>query len=55
LKALVLEDASGKVWLSCNDPHWLAKRHGLGAAVAQTVDAMAAALNDVATKATKSP
>ena len=24
LKALVLEDASGKVWLSCNDPHWLA-------------------------------
>jgi len=31
------------------------KRHGLGAAVAQTVDAMATALNAVATKATKSP
>jgi uncharacterized protein (DUF302 family) len=55
LKALVLEDAPGKVWLTCNDPHWVAKRHGLGAAVAQTVDAMAAALNAVATKATKSP
>jgi uncharacterized protein (DUF302 family) len=55
LKALVFEDAAGKVWLSCNDPHWLATRHGLGAAVAQTVDAMAAALNAVATKATKLP
>ena len=40
LKALVLEDAAGKVWLSCNDPHWLATRHGLGAAVARTVDVM---------------
>ena len=55
LKALVLEDAAGKVWLSCNDPHGLATRHGLGAAVAQTVDAMAAVLNTVAAKATKSP
>jgi uncharacterized protein (DUF302 family) len=55
LKALVLEDAAGKVWLNCNDPHWIAKRHELGAAFAQTVDAMAAALNSVATKATKSP
>jgi uncharacterized protein (DUF302 family) len=53
LKALVHEDATGKVWLTCNDPHWLAKRHGV--AVAQTVDAMAATLNAVATKATKSP
>jgi uncharacterized protein (DUF302 family) len=55
LKALVHEDAAGKVWLSCYDPHWLATRHGLGAAVAQNVDAMAAALNAVATKATKLP
>ncbi|MGH6846270.1 MAG: hypothetical protein ACREC0_02185 [Methylocella sp.] len=55
MKARVLEDAAGKVWLSCNDPHWLAKRHGLGAAVAQAVDAMAAALDAVAAKATKSP
>jgi len=55
LKALVWQDASGDTWLSCNDPHWVAKRHGLGTPVAQTVDAMAAALNAVATKATKSP
>jgi uncharacterized protein (DUF302 family) len=52
LKALVSEDAAGEVWVSYNDPPWLARRHGLGAAVAQTVDAMAAALNAIAKKAT---
>jgi uncharacterized protein (DUF302 family) len=51
LKALVFEDTAGKVWLSYNDPHWLAQRHGLGVAVAQTVEAMTAALNAVATSA----
>jgi uncharacterized protein (DUF302 family) len=51
LKALVFEDAAGKVWLSYNDPHWLAQRHGLGAAVAQTVEAMTAALNAIVTNA----
>jgi uncharacterized protein (DUF302 family) len=55
LKALVFEDAAGKVWLSYNDPHWVARRHGLGAAADQTVNAMAAALDAVATKATKRP
>jgi uncharacterized protein (DUF302 family) len=55
LKALVFEDAAGKVWLSYNDPHWLAQRHGLGAAVVPIGDAMAAALNAVATKATNPP
>lgn len=55
LKALVFEDAAGKVWLSYNDPRWLAQRHGLGAAVAPAINAMAAALNAAATKATKSP
>ena len=55
LKALVFEDAAGKVWLSYSDPRWIAKRHGLGAAVDQTVDAMTAALNAVAATATKSP
>jgi uncharacterized protein (DUF302 family) len=55
LKALVFEDATGKVWLSYNDPRWLAERHGLGASATQTVDAMAAALKAVATKATRLP
>jgi uncharacterized protein (DUF302 family) len=55
LKALVFEDAAGKVWLSYNDPRWLAQRHGLGGAVGPAVNAMAAALDAVAAKATKSP
>jgi uncharacterized protein (DUF302 family) len=55
LKALVFEDAAGKVWLSYNDPRWLAQRHGLGAGGAQTVDAMAAALAAVAATATRTP
>jgi uncharacterized protein (DUF302 family) len=54
LKALVWQDASGRTWLSYNDPGWLAKRHGLGAEVDPAVKAMAAALNAVATKATAS-
>ena len=29
LKALVYQDADGKVWLAYNDPHWLADRHHL--------------------------
>ncbi len=55
LKAPILEDATGKVLLTCNDPHWVARRHELGAAVARTVDVVAAPLNAVATKAMKSP
>src|ERR1700730_18942955 len=53
LKALVYQDASGKVWLAYNDPSWLAKRHGLGETVAPNVAAMAAALKAVVAKATK--
>jgi uncharacterized protein (DUF302 family) len=53
LKALVFEDAAGKVWLTYNDPRWLAQRHGLGAAATLAVDAMAAALDAIAAKATK--
>src|ERR1700730_3141613 len=55
LKALVWEDAAGKVWLSYNDPSWIAKRHGLGADADATIHAMAAALGAVTTKATTSP
>ena len=55
LKALVYEDKAGKVWLSYNDPRWLAQRHGLSVAVTQIINAMAAALDVVAAKATKRP
>ena len=53
LKALVYQDAEGKVWLSYNDPSWLAQRHGLGSAGAN-VAGMAAALAGLARQATTS-
>jgi uncharacterized protein (DUF302 family) len=52
LKGLVWQDASGKTWLSYNDPSWLAQRHGLGSAVDLAVKALAAALGALAAKAT---
>jgi len=51
LKALVWEAADGKVWLSYNDPHWIAQRHGLGAASAGPVETMANALRAIAAEA----
>ena len=29
LKALVWQDASGNIWLSYNEPTWIAQRHGI--------------------------
>jgi uncharacterized protein (DUF302 family) len=52
LKALVWQDASGTTWLSYNDPAFLAHRHGLDDADNATVNAMAAALKAIASKAT---
>jgi uncharacterized protein (DUF302 family) len=55
LKALVWQDASGKTWLSHNDPSWLAKRHEVGVKTDQIVQAMAAALSAVSRTATEPP
>jgi uncharacterized protein (DUF302 family) len=55
LKALVWEDAAGKTWLTYNDPRWIAKRHGLGTDINQTIDAMVAGLSAVAKKVTERP
>jgi uncharacterized protein (DUF302 family) len=55
LKALVWEDAAGKTWLSYNNPSWLAKRHGLGPDMDQTIAAMAIGLSAVAKKVTERP
>jgi uncharacterized protein (DUF302 family) len=52
LKMLVWEDSQGKTWLSYNDPHWLAKRHGLGPHVDNAINAMAAGLSAIAKKVT---
>ena len=47
VKALAWEDEAGKVWLSWNDPHWIAARHGLGPASAEAVAAVAAGMDKV--------
>jgi uncharacterized protein (DUF302 family) len=52
LKILVWQDAEARVFLSYNDPAWLALRHGLDEAVAGTVKAMTAALAAIAEAAT---
>jgi uncharacterized protein (DUF302 family) len=44
LKALAWEDEDRKVWLSYNEPAWLAARHGLGDEVAEATQRMATAL-----------
>jgi uncharacterized protein (DUF302 family) len=53
LKALVSEDADGKAWVTCNDPASIAERHGLGAASAAAVKAMAELLGAIAREATQ--
>ncbi len=52
MKAVAYEDPSGKVWLSYNDPAWIAARHGAGPDVAKLTEAMAASLKGAAAKAT---
>jgi uncharacterized protein (DUF302 family) len=52
LKALVWLDASGTTWLSYNDPAFLARRHGVEGAENMTINAIAAALEEIASKAT---
>jgi uncharacterized protein (DUF302 family) len=47
VKALAWEDENGKVWLSYNDPRWIAGRHGLGEESAQAVKAIAAGMQKV--------
>jgi len=54
LKALAWEDANGKVWLTYNDPAWIAQRHGLAAASAEAVKAMSAGLSAIVKEATAS-
>jgi uncharacterized protein (DUF302 family) len=51
LKALAWEDADGKVWLSYNEPAWLAQRHG-ATRVTETTDRLAGALAALAKAAT---
>src|SRR3989440_6937933 len=52
LKALVWEDASGKTWLSYNEPSWIVQRHGVANAD-PVVSKMSAALGAMSRKATE--
>ena len=52
LRALVWEDAKGHVWLSYNDPAWVAQRHAGAAGMQAAVQNMTGALNAIAAKAT---
>ena len=48
LKALAWEDAVGKVWLSYNDPAWLADRHRIAPQTAPITQNLAGALAGLA-------
>jgi uncharacterized protein (DUF302 family) len=52
LKALVWEDPGGKVWLSYNEPAWIAQRHGDAASVGEVTSRLAGALASLAKAAT---
>lgn len=52
LKALIWQDAAGKVWLSYNTAEWIASRAGLGPASAAAISAMTSALTAIAEEAT---
>ena len=47
LKALIWEDADRRVWLSYNDPTWIAQRHSLGSRSSSAVTAMADLLRQI--------
>jgi uncharacterized protein (DUF302 family) len=55
LKALVWEDASGKTWLSYNDPAWVVSRHGGDADLDRIASEMALGLAALTKAATQSP
>ena len=55
LKALAWEDASDRVWLSYNDPGWLAQRHGLDEVSGAATHAMTAMLASITQKAAAMP
>jgi uncharacterized protein (DUF302 family) len=55
LKALVYQDAAGRVWLAYNNPDWIAQRHELGEAVAANVQALTKTLEGLAAAAVGEP
>jgi uncharacterized protein (DUF302 family) len=54
LKAVIYQDAAGKVWVAYNDPSWLVERHALGSEAVPIVAAMMSALKRIVARATGS-
>lgn len=52
LRALVWTDEDGTTWLACNDPGWVAARHGARAGTGLQLAAMRKALDAAANRAT---
>ena len=52
LKALVWEDAAHLTWLSYNDPHWLAARHGVARSIEAPLQGLSGVLAALAAAAT---
>src|SRR5262245_52905272 len=52
LKALVWQDEAGSTFLSYNDPAYVTRRHGVGEAARPVIEAMSAALKEMAEKST---
>ena len=48
LKALAWEDAEGRTWLACNDPHYIVRRHNLPETLAANLAAVAPLLEQAA-------
>jgi uncharacterized protein (DUF302 family) len=53
LKVLVWQDASGKTWLSYNDPLWMVSRHGRDADLDRIANEMAVGLAALTKTATQ--
>jgi uncharacterized protein (DUF302 family) len=51
-KALVWEDDDGAVWLTYNDPRWLAARHEIGSGADATISAIDAGMKTLTLVAT---
>jgi uncharacterized protein (DUF302 family) len=52
-KILVWEDASSQVWITYNDPHYLAQRHNITESCAETIAKVEKALSSIAETAAK--
>jgi uncharacterized protein (DUF302 family) len=52
VRVLAWEDESGRVWLTYNEPDWIARRHKLGPASSKHVNAISGGLATFATTAT---